>query len=84
MATEGPSSQNKGVFTGLSLAMELPFIMVAGVVMGGGAGYLLDRWLHTSPALTLILGGLGFAGSVWEVIRRLGRDEKSGGAGGKA
>lgn len=83
MPTEGPGSQNKGVFSGLSLAMELPFVMVAGVVLGGGVGYLLDRWLHTSPAITLILGALGFAGGIWEIIRRLSSDEKSGGGGGQ-
>lgn len=63
--------------------MELPFVMVAGVVVGGGIGYLLDRWLHTSPAITLIFGALGFAGGIWEIIRRLSSDEKSGGGGGQ-
>jgi ATP synthase protein I len=57
--------------------------MVAGVVVGGGIGYFLDRWLHTSPAMALILGGLGFAGGIWEVIRRLTRNEESEGGGGK-
>lgn len=83
MPTDGPPSQNKGLLSGLSLAMELPFVMVAGVVVGGGIGYFLDRWLHTSPAMALILGGLGFAGGIWEVIRRLTRNEESEGGGGK-
>jgi len=65
------------------MVMELPFVMVAGVVVGGGIGYLLDRWLHTAPALALILGGLGFAGGVYEIIRRLTSEEKRGGGNGQ-
>jgi len=60
----------------LATAIELPFVLVMGVVIGGGLGYLLDRWLHTSPAMTLILGILGFAGGFWDILKRLTRDEK--------
>jgi ATP synthase protein I len=66
----------------LALAMELPFILVAGVVIGGGFGYLLDRWLHTSPAFILVFGIIGFAGGVWDIIKRLSRDTKDSGSGG--
>jgi F0F1-type ATP synthase assembly protein I len=59
------------------MAMELPFVMVAEVVIGGGIGYLLDRWWHTSPVLTLVGGVLGFAGGIWDLIRRLSREEKN-------
>lgn len=55
----------------VALALELPFIMIACIVIAGGAGYLIDRWLHTSPAFTLILGLLGFGAGVWDIIRRL-------------
>lgn len=61
--------------------MELPVIMIASIVIAGGAGYLLDRWLHTSPIFTLILGFLGFGAGVWDIIRRLSRSEKAGGGG---
>jgi ATP synthase protein I len=83
MSIEPSPNDNKGNLRQLSMAMELPFVMVAGVVVGGGIGYLIDRWLHTSPALTLILGGVGFAGGITEIIRRLTREEKSGGGDGK-
>jgi F0F1-type ATP synthase assembly protein I len=54
-----------------ALALELPFTIVGAVLVGGVLGYFLDHWLHTRWTFTLILGGLGFAGGVREVIRRL-------------
>ena len=56
--------------------LELPFILVAGVLVGGGLGHLVDRWLHKDSLFTLILGGLGFVAGIREVLRRLSREEK--------
>jgi F0F1-type ATP synthase assembly protein I len=53
--------------------LELPIVLVAAVVVGGLFGYLLDRWLHTKPFLTLILGGVGFYAGVRDVLRRVTR-----------
>lgn len=39
--------------------------------MGGLFGFFLDRWLGTKPLFTLLLGGLGFAAGVREVLRRM-------------
>lgn len=61
----------------VALATELPLLMVGGVVIGGGLGYLLDRYLHTEPIFMLIGGIAGFVTGVWEIIRRLSADEKS-------
>jgi F0F1-type ATP synthase assembly protein I len=58
-----------------ALAMELPFTIVGAVLLGGGLGYLLDHWLHTKLIFTLILGGLGFAGGLKEVLRRLAQSD---------
>jgi ATP synthase protein I len=52
-------------------AMELPFVMVGTIVVGGLIGFFLDRWLHTKPFLMLIFGALGFFGGVRDVLRRL-------------
>jgi F0F1-type ATP synthase assembly protein I len=59
-----------------ALALELPFLLIGGVLIGGGLGYLADRSMHTSPTFTLIGGLLGFAGAVWDIVRRLLRQEK--------
>ena len=61
----------------LALALELPFVMILGVLIGGGIGYLIDRWLHTSPVFMLVGGLLGFAGAVWDILRRLSREDKT-------
>lgn len=57
------------------MALELPFVLVSAIVLGGLFGYLLDRWLHTRPVFLLILGGLGFYVGVRDVLRRVSRDE---------
>jgi F0F1-type ATP synthase assembly protein I len=54
-----------------ALAVELPFTFVGAVLLGGLLGFFLDRWLHTKIVFTLILGGLGFAAGLKEVLRRL-------------
>ena len=59
--------------------MELPFLLVASVAIGGGAGYFLDKYFHTSPIFTLILGLLGFAGGMIQLVRRLSKDAKDNG-----
>lgn len=59
------------------MAMELPFILIGGVVIGGGFGWLLDRHFHMSPALTLLGGALGFGGGMWDILKRLSRAEKN-------
>jgi F0F1-type ATP synthase assembly protein I len=61
----------------LSMAMELPFILIIGVLIGGGGGYFLDRAIHTSPVFTLVGGLLGFAAGMVDILRRLSRGEKN-------
>jgi len=58
----------------LSAIIELPILLVACVAIGGGAGYLLDNRIHTSPVFTLIFGLLGFAGGMIQLVRRLSKD----------
>jgi F0F1-type ATP synthase assembly protein I len=65
----------------LALAMELPLVMVGSVAIGGGAGYLLDRYFHTEPVIMLVGGLLGFVGGTWDIIRRLCWEERRGDKG---
>jgi ATP synthase protein I len=54
-----------------AMAMELPFVLVGAVLLGGVLGFFLDRWLHSKPWLMLVFGALGFFGGVRDIIRRM-------------
>jgi ATP synthase protein I len=58
-----------------AVVMELPFILVASVLVGGGIGWLLDRKLGTAPWLLLVGGAIGFVGGMRELLRRLTSDD---------
>jgi F0F1-type ATP synthase assembly protein I len=70
-----PVQQAAGFSRQFALAMELPFIIVATVAVGGVLGFFLDRWLHTRPYMMLALGFLGFFGGLREVLRRVSRQQ---------
>ena len=57
-----------GFARGIRLSSEL----VAGVLVGAGLGWLLDRWLGTTPWGLMVLGLLGFAAGVLNVMRAAG------------
>lgn len=56
-----------------AIALELPFVFVSAIVVGGLFGYALDRWLHTKPVFMLILGAVGFYAGLRDILRRLSR-----------
>jgi F0F1-type ATP synthase assembly protein I len=66
----------------LALAMELPFLLVGGALVGGFLGYLLDHWLHTKPFLMLLVGAAGFGVGLWDMLKRLQKDDPD--TGGKS
>ena len=55
---------------------SLGIILPAGAVVGGASGWCLDRWLHTSPILTVVMGFLGAGGGFLELLQILKRAEK--------
>lgn len=71
MPPEEPRKNSTGFMRQFAMATELPFILVGGVVIGGGIGYFLDEKLHTAPWLLLALGLLGFGAGMREILRRL-------------
>ncbi|HEV7511738.1 MAG TPA: AtpZ/AtpI family protein [Candidatus Acidoferrum sp.] len=72
---ESPDSSAPGkpsnFSTQFAMAMELPFVLVGAVLLGGVVGFFLDRGLHTKPWLMLVFGALGFFGGVRDIIRRM-------------
>ena len=66
-----PKNRGATLARQFALAVELPFVLVAAVGLGGAMGYWLDARMHTSPLFLLVLGGLGFAAGILELVRRL-------------
>ena len=71
MTSERPPRGMQPFTRQLAMVMELPFLIVGAVVVGGLFGFLLDRWLGTPPAFLLILGAIGFYAGLREMMRRL-------------
>lgn len=59
-----------------AVAWALPFSLVVPMVVCGGLGYLVDRWLHTTPLFLIILGFIGLGIGVWEAIKTAGTLDK--------
>lgn len=53
----------------MSLGFRVLSEFVAGVVAGGVIGWLLDKWLGTSPLFLLVVGALGTAAGFMNVYR---------------
>jgi F0F1-type ATP synthase assembly protein I len=69
----------------LALALDLPFLLISSLMGGGLVGYILDEYLHTTPWLMLICGGLGFVAGLRGVLQSLARrGGKPGGGSGPA
>ncbi len=59
---QGPQSQ-------LGIAFRLVADLLAGVIVGGGIGWALDRVFETSPILLIVMFLLGVAAGMRSVIR---------------
>jgi ATP synthase protein I len=53
----------------MALAGRIATEIVAGVAVGGGIGWLLDRWLGTSPLLMIVFFFLGAGAGMLNIWR---------------
>lgn len=60
-----PVAPRARMMTLLGLGFSIPFA----IVIGGGIGLLLDRWLGTSPWLFLVWMVLGIVAGLRQVLR---------------
>jgi ATP synthase protein I len=63
-----PTADPSAIARGFRLSAEL----VAGVLVGAGIGWLLDRWLGSSPLGMIVFLLLGFVAGVLNVMRAAG------------
>ena len=71
----GPPGRGASLARQFAMAVELPFIFVATVLIGGLMGAGVDHWLHTRPFGMLIGGAFGFAAGVRDLLRRISKKE---------
>jgi ATP synthase protein I len=66
--TEGQSANMSGIGQAFRLSTEF----IAGIIVGGGAGWAVDRWLGTSPWGMIVLLLLGTCAGFFNVARAAG------------
>ncbi|WP_349359677.1 AtpZ/AtpI family protein [Stappia sp.] len=66
------AAASSGAGHGFAQAMKLSTEFVAGVVVGAGIGWLIDRGLGTSPWGLIVFLLLGFCAGVLNVLRSAG------------
>jgi len=70
--SDGPGADRATTASGYARGFRLSSELVAGVVVGAGIGWLLDRWLGISPWGLIVFVLLGFAAGVLNVMRSAG------------
>lgn len=58
--------------SGIGQAMRLSTEFVAGIIVGGGLGWAVDKWFGTAPFGMIVLLMLGFGAGVMNVVRAAG------------
>jgi ATP synthase protein I len=66
------SSRNAADTSAYARGFRMSTELVAGVIVGAGIGWLLDRWLGISPWGLIVFLLLGFAAGVLNVMRAAG------------
>ncbi len=67
--TDAEAGPGRSQASGLALAWRIISELVAGVAVGAGIGWLLDRWLETRPWLMVTFLFLGMAAGCYNVFR---------------
>jgi ATP synthase protein I len=70
--SDGSGTQRAATASGYAKGFRLSSELVAGVLVGAGIGWLLDRWLGISPWGLIVFLLLGFAAGVLNVMRSAG------------
>jgi ATP synthase protein I len=70
--SESPGADRAATASGYAKGFRLSSELVAGVVVGAGIGWFIDRWLAISPWGLIIFLLLGFAAGVLNVMRSAG------------
>lgn len=69
---EREAGNDKDNKSGYGTAVKLSSEFIAGVVVGAGLGWAIDRWAGTSPWGLVVFLLLGFGAGVLNVLRSIG------------
>ena len=78
LATRRPESRDRkdnpksAGMTGVGAALKLSSEFIAGIAVGVGIGWVIDRWAGTSPWGLIVFLLLGFGAAVLNVLRSAG------------
>jgi ATP synthase protein I len=71
-SSDGPGADRATTASGYARGFRLSSELVAGVLVGAGLGWLIDRWLGISPWGLIVFLLLGFVAGVLNVMRSAG------------
>lgn len=71
-SSDGSASRPATDYSGFARGFRLSSELVAGVLVGTGIGWLIDKGLGTLPWGMFVFALLGFAAGVWNVMRQAG------------
>src|SRR6202795_1138073 len=72
LISDGPGPDRATTASGYARGFRLSSELVAGVLVGAGLGWLIDRWLGLSPWGLIVFLLLGFVAGVLNVMRSAG------------
>jgi ATP synthase protein I len=81
--TEGQDGTKTSGASGYGQAFKLSSEFIAGIAVGLGVGWLVDRWAGTSPWGLIVFLLLGFGAGILNVLRSAGLVAQFGQQGGK-
>ena len=62
-----PHPNRSSIQPGVGLVFDLGLRLAISVILGLGAGLLVDSWLHTSPVFTLLGAALGIGAAMYTI-----------------
>jgi ATP synthase protein I len=72
LPSDSAGADRQATASGYARGFRLSSELVAGVLVGAGLGWLIDRWLSVSPWGLIVFLLLGFAAGVLNVMRSAG------------
>lgn len=75
---DGKDNAKPGGMTGVGAALKLSSEFIAGIAVGVGIGWVIDRWAGTSPWGLIVFLLLGFGAAVLNVLRSAGKIAEQG------